>query len=145
MIPLIAISCYIGLVISLYFTAIYKGWMKGISFLVPKEVCSKNTCVEILKTKFAHLFVIPNFYLGIIYYLFILISLQIFLPFPDLILYAILVIVWFVVLISVYLAYSLIFILKTNCTLCFASHLLNIVIAIGMTWVYFNPVVILLG
>jgi len=128
MILLVQISCILGLAISLYFTAIYKGLIKGIPFLVPKKICRKNTCSEVLRTGFAHVFGPPNFVLGIFYYMLIFGTTLYALPYWGY--YVMLVLTWFVVLLSVYLAHALIFRLKIPCTLCFVSHVLNLIIAV---------------
>jgi len=118
----------LGLIISLYFVFIYHGIAKGSNKLVPKSICSEKTCHNVLQTKFARVFKVPNFYLGIDYYLIVFIST--FFDLNNLILYGLLIISWFVVLFSIYLAYSLIFKLKTACNLCFLAQIINLVIGI---------------
>jgi uncharacterized membrane protein len=125
---LLQTSSIIGLLISLYFLLIYKGWTKGIKGLVPGEVCSENTCATVLQTSFANLFKVPNFILGIFYYAMIFCSTFFVMTFD--VLYIFLVVSWLVMLMSFYLAYALIFRLRTKCVLCFASHIMNIIIAI---------------
>jgi len=118
----------LGFVISLYFLFTYLGLTKPSNKLIPSNVCSENTCLSVLETRFARVFKIPNFYLGLIYYFMVFTSS--FFILSGLILYGFLIVSWFVVLFSVYLAYSLIFRLKTSCNLCFAAQIINLSIAV---------------
>jgi len=132
---LLQISCIFGLIISIYFLLIYKGWIKGNKQLVPTKVCAKNTCGDALKTNYARVFGIPNFIFGILYYIcIILLTLFAF----DKIFWSIAFVVsWIVVIFSAYLAHSLIRVLKIHCLLCFTSHFINLMIAILITLVVF--------
>ena len=118
----------LGLLISLYFLAVYKGWIKGNEKFLPKAICSSNACHEILRTGFAAVFRVPNFVLGIFYYIVVIASTFLSLSFN--LFYMLLVLSWLVMTFSLYLAYALMFELRASCTLCFASHLINICIAI---------------
>lgn len=129
----IAISSTLGILISLYFVAIYRGWTKGVNALVPKNVCSKNTCSAVLQTPFAHVFRVPNFYLGVVYYL--VLSLMTVVAVPAWVWWSALAVSLFAVAFSLYLAYALVFRLKTNCVLCFATHIMNLVIAITVAFI----------
>jgi len=132
---LLQISCSIGLIISIYFLAIYKGWVKGNKLLVPTKVCSKNTCGDALNTSYARVFGVPNFVFGILYYICIIL-LTIF-AFDKIFWLIAVVVSWIVVIFSAYLANSLIRVLKIHCLLCFMSHLINLTIAIAITLIIF--------
>lgn len=128
---IIQFSSFSGLLISLYFLAVYAGLIKGNKSLIPSEICSENSCVSVLQTPFSRVFKVPNFYLGIFYYLIILGG-SIFGAVNQF--HAMFLLVsWLVVGFSVYLAYALIFRLKTNCVLCFVSHVINLVIALRIS------------
>ena len=125
------ISSILGFIISLYFVFTYLGLTKPSNKLIPADICSKNACSSVLETRFARVFKVPNFYLGTIYYFMVFISS--FFALNNLILYFFLALSWFVVLFSVYLAYSLIFRLKTACNLCFTAQIINLFIAVLYT------------
>ncbi len=115
---------FVGLLISLYFLLVYKGFLGSSETFLPKKICSKGSCHDLLKTGFSKVFRVPNFILGIVYYT--LIILYQFLPFLKPMFAPLGV---FVALFSIYLAYALVFKLKTSCVLCFASHIINVTIA----------------
>lgn len=119
-----------GFLISLYFLGVYKGWIHSSTVLLPPSVCSKNSCNAVLGNPFARVFHIPNFYLGIMYYVILLVSpTSIVLQFQE----GFVLASWLVVVFSVYLAHALIFRLKINCVLCFLSHAVNVGIAVALT------------
>jgi len=132
---LLQISCVLGLLISSYFLAIYKGFVKGNKHLVPTEVCSKNTCGDVLRTNYARVLGVPNFVLGIFYYICI-IFLTVF-DFGANFWMLGLIVSWSVVIFSLYLANSLINVLKIPCVLCFTSHLVNLIVAILISQTFF--------
>jgi len=124
----IQLCCVLGLVVSLYFVALYKGLIKGTPGLVPRKFCRKNTCADLLKTPFTRLFKVPNFYLGIVYYLLILYVTLFMYPYwlGVLLLLASL----FVVGVSVYLLYCTQVKLHTFCLLCMVAHVVNVIIGV---------------
>ena len=129
LIIILTIISILGLIISLYFLIVYKGIIKGMNKLLPKEICSENTCNAILETRFAKVFKIPNFILGIFYYIIILLASL----YPYYLVFFrvfFILLSWFVVAFSLYLAYTLIFKLRTICVLCFISQIINLGIAI---------------
>ncbi len=117
----------IGFLISLYFTAVYYGYMKGSNALLPKNICSKSSCTSVLATPFARVFKIPNFVLGMMYYVLVMIF-----SFGG-VGWEIILLSWFFVGFSLYLAYVLIVKLKTPCMLCYAAQTINIIIALMLT------------
>lgn len=135
MLLVLRISAAFGLLISLYFTAIYNGWIESIERLVPSTICSNSHCTALLRTPFAHLFGPPNFYVGAGYFLLLLVMTVVMVP--PLVWKVLAVVSWIVVCLALYLAYSLIFTLKTRCILCFAAQSLTIVVAICLTLLAF--------
>ncbi|MBS3102118.1 vitamin K epoxide reductase family protein [Candidatus Woesearchaeota archaeon] len=117
-----------GFLISLYFAFTYHGFTKPSNKLIPADICSENMCHSILNTKFASVFKIPNFYLGLIYYFIVFLSG--FFVLNNLILLIFVIVAWLVVLFSIYLAYALIFKLRTACNLCFTAQIINLAIAV---------------
>ena len=118
----------LGFLISLYFVLVYHGFTQVSNKLIPVNICSENTCNSVLETKFSKVFKFPNFYFGLVYYLVIFIST--FFVLEGIVYTGFLIVSWFVVLFSAYLAYALIFKLKTNCNLCFTAQIVNLVIAV---------------
>ena len=110
-----------GLWISIYFTGVFYKWFQPHVFWIPK-VCQLNekTCLNVLETPRAKIFGIPNSALGIGIYSYLILDCFFFPPQLGL---GLLVMA---VLRSVYLAYSLIFVTKIPCPLCFTSHVINL-------------------
>jgi len=114
----------LGLWISIYFTGVFYKWFQPNVFWIP-QVCQlkEESCITVLGTPRAKLFGIPNSAFGICLYCYLIANL--FIPFPYVLA---LVLLLFAVLRSVYLAYSLIFVTKIPCPLCFTSHVINLVL-----------------
>ena len=122
------IVSFAGLLISFYFALVYYGHAKPDSRFVP-VFCrmDEENCQSILRLKEARVFGIPNFYLGILFY-------------PGMIVFAfnpnaligIAVIAKIVsgisVVVSLFLAHSLLFVIRKKCALCFTAHILNFVL-----------------
>ena len=126
MLPLVifALSA-LGLWISIYFTGVYYRWFKPDVFWIP-QVCrlKEESCMTVLGTPRAKLFGVPNSAFGIGLYLYLILDLFFFPP------VAAFVLLIFAVLRSVYLAYSLLFITKIPCPLCFTTHAVNVILFI---------------
>ena len=124
MLPLVifALSA-LGLWISIYFTGVYYRWFKPDVFWIP-QVCrlKEESCMTVLGTPRAKLFGVPNSAFGIGLYLYLILDLFFF---PPIVAFVLLI---FAVLRSVYLAYSLLFITKIPCPLCFTTHAVNILL-----------------
>ena len=116
----------VGLWISVYFTAVFYKWCAPDVFWIPK-VCrlKEQTCMTILDTPRAKLFGIPNSVFGIGVYSYLILNL--FLPFSWTLA---LVLLLFAVFRSMYLAYSLLYVTKIPCPLCFTSHFINLILFI---------------
>ena len=118
----IFILSLLGLWISIYFTGVFYKWFQPNVFWIP-QVCQlkEESCITVLGTPRAKLFGIPNSAFGIGMYSYLILNLLI--PFPLIIA---LVLLALAVLRSIYLAYSLIFVTKIPCPLCFTSHAINL-------------------
>lgn len=121
---LVFVLCGIGLWVSIYFTGVYYRWFAPDVFWIPK-VCrlKEESCMAILTTPRAKLFGIPNSAFGIGMYAYLLLNLLVALP-------AIiaLTLTLLAVLRSIYLMYSLMFVTKIPCPLCFATHAINLIL-----------------
>ncbi len=122
----------VGLLICIYFWDVYKGWVNSSTWLIPRDLCRKNVCAEVLTTKFSRVFIVPNFYLGAAYYLLIMFSTFFTLSMPAYL--ALVTLSWAVVVFSLYLAYALIFRLRVSCVLCFVAQAVNVAIALLLTF-----------
>lgn len=119
-----------GGAISLYFTLVYARIIPPGHWLVP-PFCrlDDNTCTYVIHTREAKLFGIPNFVLGLIYY----VGLGIFVLSPPFALTETIRTVLFVgsiiaVCAGIYLVYALIVKLRVRCTMCMIAHGINLAI-----------------
>ena len=120
---LIFILSGIGLWISIYFTGVFYKWFAPNIFWIPK-ICQlkEASCMTVLDTPRAKLFGIPNSAFGIVIYAYLITGFPLFPPILALIALGL------AVLRSIYLAYSLIFVTKIPCPLCFTSHVINLIL-----------------
>lgn len=120
----------VGLLISLYFTLVYHKLMPPDARFIPKFCrLDQSSCESILNNRDARVFGVPNFYLGLVFYLFVFVASLL----PELMQSAHLILVaaaGLSVATSLFLSYSLIIRIKTHCILCFASHVINLLIFI---------------
>ena len=116
----------IGFLISLYFTLVYRNQLASNTPWIPK-MCRMEAgdCDQIIRTPDAHLFGIPNFYLGIVLYAVCIVSPFIFKPFTG-VADIFMIVLGVVVGTSLYLSYSLLRVLKKRCVLCFTTHIINL-------------------
>ncbi|MBI3018905.1 MAG: vitamin K epoxide reductase family protein [Deltaproteobacteria bacterium] len=121
----------IGFLISLYFTLVY------LDISIPAldsvaNFCRLDTrqCQKVIETESSHLFGVANFVLGLFYYT--VLFLYLILPSSIAWIFFILVVMacWAVVILSLYLAFELRYVLKIPCRLCFMIHGINVVIAV---------------
>ena len=121
------LSCA-GLLISGYFAAVYHKLIPDVDRFIPR-ICrlDPGACATILETREARLFGVPNFDLGILFYIGLVISALL----PDvwkelrtMLLFGSIV----AVAMGIYLSYSLMVRLKVHCVLCYTSHVINILI-----------------
>lgn len=133
MFALVLLSALIGLYISAYFTLVYYRKIKPDTLFIP-AFCrlDENTCQLVIRHNDARVFWIPNFVLGIVYYIMILLLLVV----PDFaFLYTgLLYVSWLNVALAIYLIHSLLFVVKILCPLCLAAHAVNIIIAFILTF-----------
>ncbi|MBI4440615.1 vitamin K epoxide reductase family protein [Candidatus Woesearchaeota archaeon] len=115
----------LGLCISLYFTAVYYGYITANKTILPPAVCSRQSCYSVLFTGYARVFRLPNFIWGIGYYSIILYSASSGWMHPALVGLS-----WFVAAFSLYLMSILLFRLRTTCVLCYAANIINLLIAV---------------
>jgi uncharacterized membrane protein len=118
-----------GLLISTYFTAIAYRWIAPDAAWLP-PICrlGERTCATVVDTPRARVFGVPNSVLGQIWYAALLVAtpLGLTLSLPW----------WWAfaagslgtVLLGAFLTYSLLFVTRVPCRLCFTSHALNLVV-----------------
>lgn len=120
-----------GLWISIYFTGVAYRWFPPQVKWIPR-ICQlkESSCQLVLETPRAKLFGLPNSVYGIGLYLYLIFF---FLGAP-LWWWPALVAVALAVVRSIYLAYSLLFITRVACPLCFISHGINIILFIYLIY-----------
>jgi len=128
----IALSA-IGLYIAAYFTLVYYGLISANTRLMP-SVCrlEERTCQTVLGTRYARVFGVPNSLLGVLYYLTVIAILLMgwtVAPITG----VLIAVAWFTVLLGLYLAYSLFFIIRIACPLCLTGHAINLALAVLLT------------
>ncbi|HXG37153.1 MAG TPA: vitamin K epoxide reductase family protein [Bacteroidota bacterium] len=125
---ILGILSSLGFLISLYFSLVYHKLIPADARFIPKFCrMDQSSCESILATRDARVFGVPNFSLGLIFYLTMIIANAL----PELMEKAYLLLVaaaGFSVATSLFLSYSLLFRLKARCVLCFTSHVLNFLI-----------------
>ena len=123
---LVALS---GLAISLYFALVDSGRLRPDTPIVP-SFCrlDERRCGVVLRHPHARLLGIPNYGAGIGYYILLLVREAV--PFPPPWDAALVVVSWCVVAAGVFLAYSLLAIIRVACPLCLAIHGLNLLLAL---------------
>ena len=121
--------CLVGFVISSYFTGVAYHWVRPDTRWIP-AICrmGEQTCAAIVFTPRARVFGLPNSVLGQLFYAALAttaVSGALDRPPPY---YALLVASGATVLLGVYLTWSLLFVTRVNCVLCFTSHAINLVL-----------------
>jgi uncharacterized membrane protein len=118
----------VGFLISSYFTAIAYRWIRPDERWIPASCrMGEQTCASIVFTPRARVFGLPNSVLGQLYYASLIGGAPLDLldgEFYTLFLAA----STLTVLLAIYLTYSLLFITRVPCTLCFISHAINFTI-----------------
>ncbi len=133
---LLVILAALGLAISTYFTGVSYRWIPPDVRWIPR-VCrlGEDTCRKVVDTPRARVFGVPNSLLGMLYYLALMVLAAIGTgSLPAWIPAAYRAVAWGTVVLGLFLTYSLLFITRVPCVLCFTSHVLNAVIAIILTW-----------
>jgi len=123
----------LGWLISLYFTLVYYRVIKpDVRFIPAFCRLDEATCQYLMGTRNAKILGVRNFALGLLYYTALLVyvaseSVQEIIPLSLLIFVSM-----FTVFLGVYLVYGLIAKLKTHCTLCYTSHVCNLLIFVAL-------------
>ncbi len=119
----------VGLGISTYFTGVAYRWMRPDTRWIP-AFCrmGERTCASIVFTPRARVFGLPNSVLGQLFYLALLAGLPLGLLDRPALFLLYLGASLATVALAVFLTYSLLFITRVPCVLCFTSHGINTVI-----------------
>jgi uncharacterized membrane protein len=119
----------VGLLISSYFTAIAYRWIAPDARWMP-AVCrlGERTCASIVFTPRARLFGVPNSVLGQAFYLTLVTAVSSGWLARDPVYALVAVASGVTVAVGAYLSYSLLFITRVPCLLCFVSHAINLVV-----------------
>lgn len=127
----VVLAC-VGFLISLYFSLVHYRFMAPDVPFLPR-VCrlSQETCQSILSTPDARLLGLPNFLLGLFYYLTLVLLGFLDLIHPSVRGYEVIMMAsLFTVFLGVYLTHSLFSKLRVTCVLCVASHVINFLLAV---------------
>lgn len=118
-----------GFLISSYFTAVAYRWMRPQARWIP-SFCrlGEQTCATIVFTPRARVFGLPNSLLGQIFYAALWVGLAAGFLFSIPAYYLYLLASLVTVGLGLYLTYSLLFLTRVPCRLCFATHAINFVI-----------------
>lgn len=129
---MILILSIAGFLDSLYMTLVYYGRINPHLSLVPTVTNPENgTCKSVVQTPEARVFGIQNSVLGLAYYVVMFAAAVVRLAVGTWPFFIILTIISVMAaLFSIYLAWALIFRLRTPCPLCFTAQAINIAIAI---------------
>jgi uncharacterized membrane protein len=129
MLILIVALAAVGLLISSYFTAIAYRWVKPDANWIP-SFCrmGEQTCASIVFTPRARVFGLPNSLLGQVFYVALMVAVVGDFLFTEPLVYIYLLASLVTVFLGMYLTYSLLFITRVACKLCFTSHGINLVI-----------------
>jgi uncharacterized membrane protein len=124
----IALLSSVGLLLSVYFALVYHGLVKSDARFIPSFCRMENdSCLSIIRTREARIIGIPNFYMGILFYLAIL-AVAFFPELSPWILDSLKIASGFTVFVGIVLSYSLLYVIKKKCILCFTAHILNLLI-----------------
>ena len=121
--------CAVGVLISLYFTGVAFRWISPDSRWIPVTCrMEEETCAAIVFTPSASVLGPPNSLLGLVFYFLLgsaaaTCSLSV-----SLVRLASLCGSGVALLFSLYLSYSLLFVVRVNCVLCFAAHTINFIL-----------------
>ena len=118
-----------GFVISMYFTAVAYRWMQPDSKWVPPGCrMGGDTCAAIVFTPRARVFGLPNSVLGQIFYVALVGGVVGEVLFSKPVYYGYVAASLVTVVLGAYLSYSLLFLTRVPCKLCFTTHAINLLI-----------------
>lgn len=122
---------FVGFLISSYFTAISYRWVEPNAAWIP-SFCrmGERTCASIVFTPRARVFGIPNSVLGQVFYIALVAGVLGNFVFTNPAYFFYLFASLLTVLLGAFLTYSLLFLTRVPCKLCFISHGINLVIFI---------------
>jgi len=128
---LISILAVLGFLISSYFTSVAYRWVNPNASWIP-SFCrmGEQTCASIVFTPRARVFGLPNSLLGQVFYVALIAAVVGDFLFTEPLVYFYLLVSLVTVLLGMYLSYSLLFLTRVPCKLCFTSHAINLVIFI---------------
>jgi uncharacterized membrane protein len=131
MLILIGLLAALSFLISSYFTAVAYRWIQPEANWIP-SFCrmGEQTCASIVFTPRARVFGLPNSLLGQVFYLALMAAVVGDFLFAKPFVYVYLLASLLTVLLGMYLSYSLLFMTRVPCKLCFTSHGINLVIFI---------------
>ena len=124
----LVVLSFVGMLISVYFTLVIYHIMKPDARIVPL-ICrmEEGACFAIIDTRDARVFGVPNAFLGILYYLSVIVFVTMFQSDSESILYQVVVSISAgTVILGAYLTYALLLKLRTPCPLCFIGHGINL-------------------
>ena len=126
---LLVILSTLGFFISSYFTALSFYWIQPETKWIP-AFCrlGQQTCSRVIFSPRARIFGIPNSLLGQFFYIAILFGTLTQLLFVKPFILLFLSGSFLTVLLAAYLTYSLLFLTRIHCFLCFTSHGINVII-----------------
>ncbi len=127
--------CLLGFVIASFFTGVAYHWVKPNTRWIP-AVCrmGEKTCATIVFTPRARVFGLPNSVLGQVFYATlatVVVSDGLDEPLVRLVSLGFSGVT---VLLGLYLTYSLLFVTRVNCVLCFTSHAINLTLFVILLW-----------
>ena len=119
----------IGFFISSYFTSVSYRWIQPDVKWIP-SFCrmGEKTCSSIIHTPRARIFKLPNSVFGQVFYLVLLATFWGDFVLNPIVYYCLIFASSLTVLLGLYLTYSLLFLTRVSCKLCFTSHAINFVI-----------------
>ena len=121
----------VGFLISFYFTLVYLDISIPL-FNSVANFCRLDTrqCQKVIETESSHLFGAANFVLGLFYYTVLFFYLILPASISWVFFIFVVMVCWTVVVLSLYLAFELRYVLKIPCRRCFTVHGINIIIAV---------------
>jgi uncharacterized membrane protein len=136
----LAFLSLLGLLISTYFTAVAYRWVSPQTPWVP-SFCrmGERTCASIVDSPRARLLGVPNSVLGQLFYTALLASLVTGRLWASPYYQGILAASAATVALGLFLSYSLLFVTRVPCVLCFTSHILNLCIFLLLLLGYLSP------
>ena len=127
--------CLLGFGISSYFTGVAYRWVRPDTRWIP-AICrmGEQTCATIVFTPRARVFGLPNSVLGQLFYVTLAVVAVSGALGDPLVRLVWLSVSGVTVLLGLYLTYSLLFVTRVNCMLCFTSHAINLVLFVILLW-----------